>query len=220
MSTRISEGGRLFGIMAGLGGATMIGGASLSWRQAIFATPDNLRYEITELRVADRRTMLVLGLFAIAGAVCFIALRSRRNRTIAGALVVLVAAAGLIVAFRPDPNSTTELFDLPCTDLGRLCVTSVGTGGGSVLAGLGAVLAGGFGIVALLRSGEGTAATTAAGRSPTVPSGATPPRDFATPHERRMSDASLLGLTLAVLVIALVVAFFVIADYIYSHDSL
>ena len=217
MSTRISEGGRLFGIMAGLGGAAMIGGASLSWREAIYATPDNLRYEITELRAPERRAILVLGLFVIAGAACFIALRSRRIRMTAGALVVLVAAAGLIIALRDDPRSTAELFDLPCTDPGRLCLTGVGRGVGDVVAGLGAALAAGFGIVALLRSGGGT---TAAERSSTIRSEATPPRDFATPNGRRMSDASLLGLTLTVLVIALVVAFFVIANYIYSHDSL
>lgn len=72
MSIRISKGGSLFGIMAGVGGAAMIGSAALTW--------------------------IVLGFFVIAGAACFIALGSRRMRMTASALVVLAAAAGLVIA--------------------------------------------------------------------------------------------------------------------------
>ena len=139
MSIRISEGGRLFGVMAGLGGAAMIGSAALTW--------------------------IVLGLFVIAGAACFIALGSRRMRMTAGALVVLAAVAGLVIALAY-PHST-----------------------GRVWGAWGAILAAGYGIVALLRSGGEAPRTPAAGRSLTVPSGATPSGDFATPHKRRMSDA-------------------------------
>ncbi len=68
MSIRISEGGRLFGTMAGLGGAVMIGSAGLYWTKAVLVTPDYLGYEISDLRGADRRALLVLGLFVITGA--------------------------------------------------------------------------------------------------------------------------------------------------------
>jgi hypothetical protein len=160
MSIRISKGGRLFGIMAGLGGAAMIGSAALTW--------------------------IVLGLLVIAGAACFIALGSRRMRMMAGALVVLAAVAGLVIALAY-PQST-----------------------GAVWGGWGAVLAAGSGIVALLRSGGEARWTSAAGRSPSVPSGATPSGDLATPHKRRMSDASLLALTVVTIVIAVGVIFFVV----------
>jgi hypothetical protein len=158
MSIRISEGGRLFGIMAGLGGAVMIGSAALTW--------------------------IVLGLFVIAGAVGFIALGSRRMRMTAGALVLIAAAAGLVIAL-VDPNSS-----------------------GAVWGGWGAVLAAGFGIVALLRSGGKGRGTPAAGRSPTVPSEATPSGDVAMSHKRRVSDASLLALSVVAIVIAVGVVFF------------
>ena len=38
MSIRISKGGRLFGIVAALGGAVMIGGAALTWTKAVRVT--------------------------------------------------------------------------------------------------------------------------------------------------------------------------------------
>ena len=79
-----------------------------------------------------------------------------------------------------------------------------------MLAGWGAVLAAGSGIVALLRSGGQAYATPAAGRSPAVPSASSPPNDFETPPKRRMSDASSLALTLVAIVIAVVVGFFVV----------
>jgi hypothetical protein len=158
VSIRISEGGRLFGFMAGLGGAAMIGSAALTW--------------------------IVLGLFVVTGAVCFIGLGSRRMRMTAGALVVLAAAAGVVIALA-DPQST-----------------------GAVWGGWGAVLAAGFGIVALLRSGGEAPRTAVAGRSSTSSPGATPSGDFATPHKRRMSDASLLASTVVAIAIAVVVVFF------------
>src|SRR4029453_16698297 len=110
--------------------------------------------------------------------------------------------------------------DLPCTNPGfPPCIENVTNDGGLWLAGWGAVLAAGYGIVALLRSdGE---RPPEAERSPAVPSGVIPPEDFATPHERRMPDASLLAWTLVALVIALAVYFFFqFVDIVLSHDSL
>jgi hypothetical protein len=193
MSIRISEGGRLFAIVAGLGGAVMIGSAGLSWREVVFVSSGSSRLEIGESNRADGPAMLVLGLFVIAGAACFIALRSRWKRMTAGALVVLAAAVGLVIALA-DPHSSAAAW---------------GTWG--------AVLAAGFGIVALLRSGEEVNRTPAAG-SPTVPSGATLSRDLAL-QKRRMSDAALLGLILVALVIALVVGFSVIIQQICSESG-
>jgi hypothetical protein len=72
------------------------------------------------------------------------------------------------------------------------------------------MLAAGYGIVALLRSGGEAYPTRAAGRSPAVPSGSSPPNDFETPPKRRMSDASVLALTVVAIVIAVVVGFFVV----------
>jgi hypothetical protein len=57
MSIPISKGGRLFGIVAGLGGAAMSGYASLSWAYASRGYPSY----VIELRNADRRAMLVPG---------------------------------------------------------------------------------------------------------------------------------------------------------------
>jgi hypothetical protein len=45
MSIRISKGGRLFGIAAGLGGAAMIGSAELSWANGEFVSSDYLRVD-------------------------------------------------------------------------------------------------------------------------------------------------------------------------------
>jgi hypothetical protein len=170
VSIRISQGGRLFGIMAALGGAATIGSAGLPWT--------------------------MLGLFVIAGAACFITLGSRRMRMTAGALVVLAAAAGVAIALLADPQST-----------------------GYAWGGWGAVVAAGFGIMALLRSGGEAPRIPAAGRSPTLPSGATPSGDVATPHKRRMSDASLLAWTVVAIVITLVVGFFVVVWSICSDPT-
>lgn len=60
MSIRISKGGRLFGIVAALGGAVMIDGAALTWTKAV-RVAYFLLYEITELNGAERIGMLVLG---------------------------------------------------------------------------------------------------------------------------------------------------------------
>lgn len=129
----------------------------------------------------DRLAMLVLGLFVIAGADCFIALRSRRMRMTAGALVVLAAAAGLVIALLADSPSLSPFLGLPCTNAPRPpCLQSVEESLCRVLGGLGAILAAGYGIVALLRSGGEATPTHAAGRSPAVPSGANPSSDFAT----------------------------------------
>jgi hypothetical protein len=209
MSIRISKGGRLFGIVAALGGAVMIGGAALSWTKAIRVTYF-LPYEVSELNGADRIAMLVLGLSVILGAACFIALGSRRVRITAGGVVVLAAAAGLVIAMLADPPSFAgSPVERPCQfDLRLPCIQTLG-GDGRVLAGWGAVLAAGYGIVALLRSGGEAYLTSAAGPSP-VPSASSPPSDFEAPPKRRMSDASLLALTVVAIVIAVVVGFFVV----------
>jgi hypothetical protein len=215
MSIRISQGGRLFGIMAALGGAAMSVSAGLTWTRAFFVTHDyfvtdgHRSYVISELRGADRRAVLVLGFFVIAGAVGFIALGSRRMRMTAGALVVLTAAAGLAIALRADPRSIDELSELPCTNPGPPCFQGVARGGGRVLAGLGAVLAAGYGIVALLRSGGEARPIPATERPAGAPSGAGRPGHPTTPPERRLSDASLLAWTVVAIVIALGVGFFV-----------
>ena len=210
MSIGISKGGRLFGIVAALGGAVMIGGAALTWRKAVRVTYF-LHYEISELNGADRIATLVLGLLVIAGAACFIALGPRQVRITAGGIVVLAAAAGLVIAMLADPPSFAgSPVERPCQlDLRLPCIETLG-GDGRVLAGWGAVLAAGYGIVALLRSGGEAYPTRAAGRSPAVPSASSPPNDFEAPPKRRMSDASLLALTVFAIVIAVVVGFFVV----------
>ena len=210
MSLRISKGGRLFGIVAALGGAVMIGGAALTWTKALRVTYF-LPYEISELNGADRIATLVLGLLVIAGAACFIALGSRQVRIAAGGIVVLAAAAGLVIAMLADPPPFAgSPLERPCQlDLRLPCTQTLG-GDGRVLASWGAVLAAGNGIVALLRSGGEAHPTPAAGRPPAVPSASSPPNDFKTPPKRRMSDASVLDFTVAAIVIAVVVGFFVV----------
>ena len=194
VSIRISEGGRLFGIMAGLGGAAMILSAGLSWTEVVFGWSNDVRLEFNKHNDADRLAILVLGLLVVAGATCFIALGSRRIRMTAGALVVLAAAAGAVIALADD---------------------SIGAAWG----GWGAILAAGYGIVALLRSGGEAPRTPAAGRSPVISSGATPSGDLATIPKRRMSDASLLAWTVVAIVIALVVGFIVVVQQICSEPT-
>jgi hypothetical protein len=85
--------------------------------------------------------MLVLGLFVIAGAACFIGLGSRRMRMTAGALLVLAAAAGLVFALFADSLSFAgSPVGLPCQPVFRLPCISTSEGDGRVLAGLGAGL--------------------------------------------------------------------------------
>ena len=159
--------------------------------------------DFIKLNGADRRAMLILGLLVIAGAACFIALGSRRMRMTAGALVVLAAAAGAMVKLLADPPSVA------------------GSNGSSarLLGDFGAVLAAGFGIVALLRSGGEPPRSPAAGRSPTLTLDATPAGDVATPQRRRMSDAALLSLIVVAIVIVLVVGFFVVVHQICSEPG-
>jgi hypothetical protein len=47
MSIQISKNGRLFGILAGLGGAAMIGSAALPWKQAVLITAAYEGYDIS-----------------------------------------------------------------------------------------------------------------------------------------------------------------------------
>jgi hypothetical protein len=217
MSIRISQGGRLFGIMAGLGGAVMSGSAGSPWTVAVFVSSDYLRSDVRELNGADRLAMLVLGLFVVAGAACFIALGSRRMRMTAGTVVVLAAAAGLVIALLADSPSFSD-FELSCTNAARpTCLQSMSGGSGRLVAGFGAVLAAGYGIVALLRSGGEAHKTHATERPAAVPSGANSSSDFGTPPKRRMSDASLLAWTVVAIVIALVVGAFVVVSVVCSE---
>lgn len=243
----MSEGGRIFGILAGLGGAAMAGGAGLPW--ALVDVRGGIpvhEYSVPwGLASADGRAVLVLGLFVMAGAACFTALGSKRLRIGAGALVVLAAAAGLLIAFPADPSSFAGRFfpaEVPCRDsfFPGPCPLDVDAGSGLTLARFGAILAAGAGIVALLRSGgealpsppAGYGIPSGAGRSE-APTTLEPPTsdaemtggtvvDAGTPHERRMSDASLLGgivlgLVSAVFLVAL--ALVVIASIICSQPS-
>jgi hypothetical protein len=212
MSIRISEGGRLFAILAGLGGAAMIVSAGLAWTRVVLVT----RYytDVSRLRGTESLAMFVLGLFVVAGVVCFVVLGSRRLWMTAGALVVLAAAAGIVIAFRSEPRLAG--FEPPCPP--APCIQT-SEGSGRVLAGLGAGFAAGYGGVALLRSGGEAARAPAVGRSPAVWSGPTPSGDSATPPKRRMSDASLLALTVVAIVIAVVVGFFLVVQQICSEPG-
>ena len=247
MSIRISEGGRLFGILAGLGGAAMVGGAGLPWAlvKVGFGIPVH-EYRVPRgIASADGRAVLVLGLLVMAGAACFTALGSKRLRIGAGALAVLAAAAGLLIAFPADPSSFAGRSfpaEVPCHDsfFPGPCPLDVDAGSGLTLARFGAILAAGAGIVALLRSGGEVLPSPPAGygvpagegrtEGPTAPE---PPTsgaeltgrtvvDFATRHKRRMSDASLLGRILVALIMALfflAIALTVIASIICSQPG-
>ena len=211
----------------------MVGGAGLPWalvdvRGGIPVHEYSVPWGIAS---ADGRAVLVLGLFVMTGAACFTALESRRLRIGAGALVVLAAAAGLLIAFPADPSSFAGRSfpaEAPCQDsfFPGPCPLDVDAGSGLTLVRFGAILAAGAGIVALLRSGGEALPSQPAGYG--VPSGASqaegpttplaPPMSgaevtgstvvaFATPQKRRMSDASLLGWIL----VALVMTFFLLA---------
>jgi hypothetical protein len=221
MSIRISEGGRLFGIMAALGGAVMIGSAAVTWTKTVRITHFEPFDEISELNGTERIAMLALGLFVIAGAACFIGLESTRARTTAGGVVVLAAAAGLIIGLVIDPPSFAgSSVGVPCQPVVRSfpCIATI-QGDGRVLGSWGAVLAACFGIVALLRSGRQAARRPAAVRSPAVQSGPTPAGDVGTPPKPRMSDASLLALIVVAIVIALVVGLAVFVQVICSESG-
>lgn len=225
----------------------MVGGAGLPWAlvKVGFGIPVH-EYSVPRgIASADGRVVLVLGLLVMAGAACFTALGSKRLRIGAGALVVLAAAAGLLIAFPADPSSFAGRSfpaEVPCHDsfLPGPCPLDVDAGSGLTLARFGAILAAGAGIVALLRSGEQALLSPPAGYG--VPSGAgrsespttlEPPTsgaeltgqtvvDFGTRHKRRMSDASLLGRILVALIMALfflAIALTVIASIICSQPG-
>jgi hypothetical protein len=61
----MSEGGRLFGIMACVGGAAMIGSAGLVWKEGFFAKPNGNGYGIILRAGAYGRAMLLMGLIVI-----------------------------------------------------------------------------------------------------------------------------------------------------------
>jgi hypothetical protein len=202
MSIQISENGRLFGILAGLGGAAMIGSAVLPWKQAVLITAAYEGYDISLPGGARGRAMLVLGLAVIVGVATFIGADALRLRMRAGVVVVLAGAAGLIVAFSADPRSlATRPAEFPCTNPGfPPCIQGVLNGAGLMLAGWGSVLAVSYGIAAVLRRGE-------------IPSGSA--------AEPRMSDAAVFVWTVVLLVIALAVYFFfVFVSTVLTHDSL
>ena len=198
----------------------MMSGAALTWWKAVRVMGVRSYDEISELSGADRVAMLVLGLLVIAGAACFITLGSRRVRITAGGVVVLAAAASLVIAMPSDrPSFAGSPGERRCQTVVRLpCIQTIG-GDGRVVGGLGAVVAAGYGIVALLRSGGEAHPMPAAGRSPAVPSRANPPNDFATLSKRRMSDASLLALTVVAIVIAVVVGFVIVVWSICSDPT-
>jgi hypothetical protein len=128
-------------------------------------------------------TWIVLGLFVIAGAVGFIALGSRRMRMTAGALVLIAAGAGLVIAL-VDPNSSGAAW-------------GAGGGPGRRLWDRGPAPFRWEGP----RDPRGEALADR-------PAEATPSGDLAMSHKRRVSDASLLALSVVAIVIALGVVFF------------
>ena len=185
----------------------MIGSAGIVWKEAVFRSSDYLRYDVRQLGDADRRAMLVLGPLVIVGAACFIALGSKRLRMTAGGLVVIAASAGLVIALGGDSPSLAGL-GLPCTNAPRpTCLTDINGGNGRALAGWGAGLAAGFGILALLRSGGEASATPTTERPGGDHSAAGRTGPATKPRRAPMSDASLLGWTVLAIVIALVVGF-------------
>jgi hypothetical protein len=191
VTTRVAQGGRLFGIVAWLGGVAMIGSADRGWPNALVVT-SGLRGQINELISVDAQTMLVLGFVVVVGEAGFIALRPRRLRIAAGLLAVLAAAAalvGLVADPRPDPELTQV------------------------------VLAAGYGILGLLRSGsEATPVpvTDYPADIATEEGTASPPMKRRRP---RMSDAQLLVWTVVAIVIAVIVGFFVSIAIICSSPS-
>ena len=216
MSIRLSQGGRIFGIIAGLGGAAMIGSAFITWTKAVFVMHD-LSREISEQRGAERLAILVLGLLVVVGAAGFITVGSRRLRTAAGALVVLWAIVGLAIALLSVPPSPSEL---PCTNPGPICTEPVvESGDGPALATWGAVVAAGFGILALLRSGGEASPIPEHERTVAGPSTADRTEPGPTRHRPRMSDAALLAWIVVATVIAVIVGFFIVAAIICSDPS-
>jgi hypothetical protein len=201
VTTRVAQGGRLFGIVAWLGGVAMIGSADRGWPNALVVT-SGLRGRINELISVGAQTMLVLGFVVVVGEAGFIALGPRRLRIAAGLLAVLAAAAalvGLVADPRPDPELTQV--------------------GGPPLALLGVVLAAGYGILGLLRSGsEATPVpvTDYPADIATEEGTASPPMKRRRP---RMSDAQLLVWTVVAIVIAVIVGFFVSIAIICSSPS-
>jgi hypothetical protein len=198
MSIRISEGGRLFGILAGLGGAAMVGGAGLpsALVEVGFGIPVR-EYSVPRgIASADGRAVLVLGLLVMAGASLLhstgIETAEDRGRCPGRAR----PAAGLLIAFPADPPSFAGRSfpaEVPCHDsfLPGPCPLDVDAGSGLTLARFGAILAAGAGIVALLRSGEhalpsppvGYGVPSGAGRSeaPTTPEPPTSGAEFDRP---------------------------------------
>jgi hypothetical protein len=136
VTTRVAQGGRLFGIVAWLGGVAMIGSADRGWPNALVVT-SGLRGRINELISVGAQTTLVLGFVVVVGEAGFIALGPRRLRIAAGLLAVLAAAAtlvGLVADSRPDPELTlgllrsgSEATPVPVTDYPADIATEEGT---------------------------------------------------------------------------------------------
>jgi hypothetical protein len=207
MSIRMSEGGRLFGIMACVGGAAMIGSAGLVWKEGFFAKPNGNGYFIILRAGAYGRVMLLLGFIVIAAAATFIGVESRRIRMTAGVVVVLSGTAGLILlVLSAEPRSLASWVPARCTRSNpedAPCIDHLANGSGAWLAGWGSIVAAGYGILALVRSRGGTPRTPVAERPVAIPSDATPTGDVATSHESPTSDTHVFGWTVVVLVIAL-----------------
>jgi hypothetical protein len=207
MSIRMSEGGRLFGIMACVGGVAMIGSAGLVWKEGFFAKPNGNGYFIILRAGAYGRVMQLLGFVVIAAAATFIEVESRRIRIAAGVVVVLAGTAGLILLVpSADPRSLASWVPARCTRSNpedAPCIDNLANGSGAWLAGWGSVVAAGYGILALVRSRGGSPRTPVAERPVAISSDAPPPGDVASTNESPKSDTQMFGWTVLVLVIAL-----------------
>jgi hypothetical protein len=203
----MSEGGRLFGIIACVGGAAMIGSAGLVWKEGFFAKPNGNGYGIILRAGAYGRVMLLLGFVVIAGAATFIGVESRPIRIAAGVVVVLAGTAGLILLVpSADPRSLASWVPARCTRSNpedAPCIDNLANGSGAWLAGWGSVVAAGYGILALVRSRGGTPRTPVAERPAAISSHAIPPGDVASTNESPKSDTQMFGWTVLLLVIAL-----------------
>jgi hypothetical protein len=203
----MSEGGRLFGIMACVGGAAMIGSAGLVWKEGFFAKPNGNGYFIILRAGAYGRVMLLLGFVVVAAAATFIGVESRRIRIVAGVVVVLAGTAGLILLVpSADPRSLASWVPARCTRSNpedAPCIDNLANGSGAWLAGWGSVVAAGYGILALVRSRGGSPRTPVAERPVAISSHAPPTGDVASTNESPKSDTQMFGWTVLLLVIAL-----------------
>jgi hypothetical protein len=230
----ILEGGRIFALCAGLGGAAMCLGAILPWAAVTvsWGVPSGGFHVPLGIASADGAALLVLGISVIVGAVTFAIVRSMPWRIAAGVVVLVAGTSGLVITSVADPLSFAGQSlpaEAPCHSEivlwgesadGR-CPVDVDTGVGLTFARIGAILAAAGGAFALLR----------------FTSKAPPPidvREFAaiateggtggprTTRRRPLSDAAFLGWIVVVLLVVGVVgviALTVIAQVICSQPT-